>query len=556
MTAISTAAPAPGPAPGPGELPRRQLMAIIGGLLMAALLAALDQTVVVTAMRTIADDLDGLHLQAWVSTGYLITSTATIPLYGKLGDLFGRRRVILFAISIFVVGSVLCGLAVSMYTLAGARAVQGLGAGGLLSIVSAIVGDIVPARERGRYQGYFVSVYIVSSLLGPLTGGFFAEHGHLLGISGWRWAFLVNIPIGLTALAIVFRVLRIPETPRRARVDWLGAVTLTVAVVPILIVLAQGQDWGWGSARVLVLAGVGLLGLVSFVLVQRRMGAEALVPTEFFRNRSFTVGTAATLLVGLCMLGVLVTLPLYLQIVKGTSPTEAGLMLITLTVAMMIGSMLAGRYMDRTGRYKIVPVVGSLVMAVGLMLFQTIGADTAVWQTGCYMAVFGFGLGLCTHTLTLAVQNSLPARHIGVATASQTFARQIGGMIGVATFLSVLFSTVRDRIGDAFRAVRSTPELVAAAADPAVRANPANQPVLRALSDGSVDRIPLDDSSFIAHLDERLARPIHIGFAESMSWVFLIACAVALIGFVLLLFLEERPLSTQSHLAARNSGDA
>jgi EmrB/QacA subfamily drug resistance transporter len=548
----NTAAPANLPAPPPsGELSRRNLIAIISGLLMATLLSSLDQTVVVTAMRTIADDLSGLRLQAWVTTAYLITTTVSIPLYGKFGDLYGRRRVMLTAMAVFVAGSALCGLAGSMYALAGARAIQGIGAGGLLSIVVAVIGDIVPAREQARYQAYFIPVYAVASLLGPLVGGFFAGHAHLLGITGWRWAFLINLPIGIAALAVVAKVLRIPHTPVHHRIDWLGAGLLLAAAVPVLTVLTQGRDWGWGSARVLGLSAMGVLALVAFVLVERRMGDDALLPASFFASRAFTIGTAVCLVIGAGMLGVLVTLPLYLQIAKGGSPTQAGLMLLSLTIAMMLGSGLCGRFISATGRYKIIPVVGSGLMVVGLLLFRTITVDTPLWLTGCYMAGFGVGLGFCTQPLTLAVQNSLPSRHMGVATGSAMFARQIGGTIGTAVLLSVLFSTVRDRITDALHAASSTSDFAAALHDPAVLANSANRPVLEAAASGSASGLSLDDTSFLAHVDPRLARPLAVGFSESMSWVFLVGAAVVLVGFVLLLFLRETPLATTSALATR-----
>ncbi|MGH3646417.1 MAG: MDR family MFS transporter [Micromonosporaceae bacterium] len=542
----------PTPLPGATGLTHRQILTIVGGLMMAMLLAALDQTVVVTAMRTIADDLNGLSLQAWVTTSYLITSTVTAPLYGKFGDLYGRRRLILIAMSIFIAGSVLCGLAGSVYQLAGARAIQGLGAGGLFTLVLAIVGDLVSPREQARYQGYFVAVFAFSSLLGPVVGGFFASQDTLLGVSGWRWVFLVNVPVGLAALTVVAKVLRIPHAVRRHRIDWLGAAAFTAAIAPLLVVLEQGREWGWGSPRVLALVGVGLLALVGFVLAERAMGEDALLPLGFFRNRAFAVGNAVSLVVGVGMFGGLVTLPLYLQIVKGASPTESGLMLLALTLAMLVSSVVCAQTISRTGRYKVLPVAGAALMVASLALLWTIGADTPLWQAGVYMAMFGFGLGGCTQPLVIAVQNSLPSRHLGIATGSVTFFRQVGGTIGAAVFLSLLFATVRERITAAAR----TPEFLSAVRDPAVRADPANQPVVDAVDQGRLGELSLENSSFIGQLDPRLAKPFQIGFAESMSGAFLIAFAVVLIGFVLALFLKELPLSAQSGIAAREEEQA
>src|SRR5215207_3211047 len=286
---MTTAAPAA--APRAGELSHRQILTILAGLMMAMLLAALDQTIVATSIRTIADDLNGLSLQAWATTAYLITATVTTPLYGKLSDLYGRKPLILIAMSVFLVGSVLCGMSDSMLELAAYRAVQGLGAGGLFSLVLAIIADIVPPRERARYQGYFLAVFGTSSVLGPVVGGFFAGSEEILGITGWRWVFLVNVPIGLAALLVVTRVLNIPHLRREHRIDWPGAIALTVALVPLLLVAEQGREWGWTSARSLAMFAIGAIGLVAFVLAERRIGDDALIPLRFFANPTFSVSS-------------------------------------------------------------------------------------------------------------------------------------------------------------------------------------------------------------------------------------------------------------------------
>jgi EmrB/QacA subfamily drug resistance transporter len=338
------------------EATHRQVMVVLSGLLLGMFLAALDQTIVTTAMRTIADRLEGQTSQAWVTTAYLVTSTITVPLYGKLSDMYGRRPFYVAAIAVFVVGSVLCGTAQSVYELAAWRAVQGLGAGGLMSLAFAIVGDLVPPRERGRYQAWFMSVFAVSSVLGPVLGGALAGTGTLLGIDGWRWVFLVNVPSGLVALAVVLRNLRLPRRRSEHRVDVLGAVLLALAVVPVLLVAEQGREWGWASALSLSLCVLSAVSLVAFVIWQRRMRDEAVLPLRMFASRTFAVSTAVSLLIGAAMFGGLVVLPLYLQIVRGSSPTSAGLQLVPLMVGIILTSAVVGRVMMRTGRYKAFPV--------------------------------------------------------------------------------------------------------------------------------------------------------------------------------------------------------
>ena len=539
------------PAPS-GEMTHREVLVIMSGLMMALLLAALDQTIIASSMRVVADDLNGLSMQAWATTAYLITATVTTPLYGKLSDLYGRKPLMMIAMSVFLVGSVLSGFATSMYELAAFRAVQGLGAGGLFSLVLAIIGDIVSPRERARYQGYFLAVFGTSSVLGPVLGGFFAGSGEILGITGWRWVFLINVPLGLAAMAVVVKVLNIPHTRREHRIDWPGALALTVGLVPLLVVAEQGRGWGWTSGRSLSMIIVGVLGLIAFVLAERRIGDDALIPLKHFRNPTFSVGNAAGVVIGMGMFGGLAALPLYLQIVKGASPTEAGLMLLPMTLGIMIGSVASGQAISRTGRYKAFPIVGCALMVVGLLLFSGVGVDTPLWLTGVYMLIFGLGLGGNMQTLTLAVQSSLPPQDMGVATSSATFFRQMGGTLGTAVFLSILFSTVGDKIGNAFRTLAPTPEFQAALHDPAVLANPANQPVLGPLANGqSLGGGSIDDSSFIDQLDPRLAKPFLVGFSDSMSTVFLVAAGIVVIGFALVIFLREIPLSNQSGLVAR-----
>jgi EmrB/QacA subfamily drug resistance transporter len=558
MTSTAAAAPhrsSPGPAPGP--FTHRQILTIFSGLMLGIMLAALDQTIVSTAIRTIADDLHGLNIQAWATTAYLITATISTPLYGKLSDLYGRRPLFLTAISVFTVGSVLCTISTSMYELAAFRAFQGLGAGGLMSLALAIIGDIVPPRERARYQGYILAVFGTASVIGPLVGGAFAGAGTILGIAGWRWVFLVNVPIAVAALLVVTRVLNLPHTRREHRIDWRGAVALAVGVVPVLLVAEQGRDWGWGSAPAIGCYALAAAGLIGFAIAERWIGDEALLPLRLFRNGVFAVTSAGCLIIGMGMFGGLVLIPLYLQIVKGSSPTGAGLLLLPLMAGIIVGSVVSGQLISRTGRYKILPVVGAALLTVALLLLGLrVGVDTSLWEVDLYMALFGLGLGGCLQVLIMAAQNAVPARDMGVATASATFFRQMGGTLGVAVFLSILFSTAGSKIMGAFRAIARTPQFQSALVDPAVRANPANDVVRQIVraganggSAGNAGGV-LQDSSFLRHIDPRLARPFLVGFSDAMDEVFLVAAGVMFLAFVLLLFLEEVPLRNQSGIEA------
>ncbi|MDQ1657188.1 MAG: hypothetical protein QOD41_2271 [Cryptosporangiaceae bacterium] len=539
------------------QLTHRQILQVLSGLMLGMFLAALDQTIVASAIRTIGDDLHGLSVQAWVTTAYLITATITTPLYGKLSDIYGRKPFFLAAITIFILGSAACAFATSMYMLAAFRAVQGLGAGGLFSLALAIIGDIVAPRERARYQGYFLAVFGTSSVLGPVIGGFFAGADKILGVTGWRWVFLVNVPIGILALAVVARVLNVPHTRRDHRIDWLGALTITISLVPLLTVAEQGRDWGWGSGRSLGCFAVGAAGLLAFVLAERRAGEDALIPLRMFQNRTFSVVAASSVVVGMGMFGAIAMLPLYLQIVRGATPTKAGLLLLPLTAGIMFSSVLSGQLISRTGRYKIFPVLGTALMIAGLLLLHTVGVDTPFWHTAIYMTIFGLGLGNLLQPVTLAVQNAMPPRDIGVATSSATFFRQMGGTAGTAVFLSVLFSTVGDNIKKAFEAAAKTPEFRKVVSDPAVAADPASRAVLGAVKNGgAVSGSLLDDTSFLQHLNPVLARPFKVGFSESMDLVFLLGAAILVIGFVIVLFLPELPLRTTSAMATRDDGSA
>src|SRR3954471_16668378 len=377
-----------------GGLTHRQILTVLSGLMLGMFLASLDQTIVSTAMRTIADHLNGQTQQAWVTTAYLVTSTVSTPLYGKLSDIYGRKPFYLFAISIFVIGSMLCGFAHSIYELAGYRALQGIGAGGLMSLAFAIVGDMVPPRERGRYQGYFMSVFATSSVLGPVLGGFFAGQETLLGIDGWRWIFYINVPIGLAALTVVARNLSLPSRRSDHRIDFLGAGLLTVGVVPLLLIAEKGREWGWGSPLTVSLITVGFVALALFIPREHRMGEEAILPLRVFRNRIFNVASTTSFLVGAVMFGGLTAVPLYLQIVRGKSPTAAGLLMVPFMLGIVVTSQASGRIMGHTGRYKIFPIIGTATMSVAMFLFSTLRYDSPIWHAELFMVLMGLGLGL------------------------------------------------------------------------------------------------------------------------------------------------------------------
>jgi EmrB/QacA subfamily drug resistance transporter len=529
-----------------GGLTHKQIMTVLSGLMLGMFLAALDQMIVSTAIRTIGDDLDGLSLQAWVTTAFLITSTIATPMYGKLSDIYGRKPLYLFAIVVFVLGSALCGLSQSMYMLAAFRAFQGIGAGGLMSLALAIIGDIIPPRERARYQGYFMAVFATSSVLGPVIGGFFAGTANIFGITGWRWIFYINVPIGIAAFLVITRVLHVDHHRRDHRIDIWGATALIVGLVPLLIVAEQGREWGWGSPAALACYLVGAFGIAWFVQTEGRMGDEALLPLKLFRNGVFALGSGQSFVIGIGMFGGMMSIPLYLQIVKGASPTKAGLLILPMVAGIMSASLLAGQVTSRTGRYKLFPVIGSALLVIGLALMSTIGADTPLWTTDLFMLLFGAGLGMNMQTIVLAMQNAVPPRDMGVSTAAVTFFRQVGGTLGTAVFLSILFTSAAREIPHEYAAAQHTPAFQAAAH--------AHADQLHSLQLGGGGN--LNDTSFLKSLDPVLAHPYLVGFSNAMDLVFMVGAGVLVIAFVLSLFMKEVPLRTLSGAQARRADEA
>jgi len=587
-------------------LDRRQILFIIFGLMAAMFLSSLNQTVVGTSMRTIADDLGRQDLQAWATTAFLITSTITTPIYGKLSDLFGRRPLFIVAIVLFLAGSLLCGIADSMPELAAYRAVQGLGAGGLMALPLTIMGDILAPRERAKYQGYFLAVFGISSVLGPLIGGLFAGQEEILYTDGWRWVFFVNLPIGVVALALVLAFLHVPRHPHgRIRIDWWGAVTIVIGIVPLLLVAEQGREWGWASPLALTCYVVGVVGLIAFVLIQRAMGDDALLPLKLFRSSTFSMATVLGVLVGFGMFGAMMSLPLYLQLVDGASPTEAGWFMLPLVLGLMISSIASGQIIARTGRYRIFPIIGTALLTGSFAFLASVAHyDTPVWVIMIGMLGVGLGLGQLMQTLTLASQNAVGPRDMGVATSASTFFRQMGGTVGVAVIFSVLFSRLPETISAAFGKTDLVRAALDAALDPAVAAAPQNAAIMDAvyapivdqvtaqlppgvdLADdavrgGVVDRIvdAFDpsasagsgslgtslngDTSFLNTADPALSAPFLDGFANATVTVFWLGAAVVAAAFVLSFFLRAEPLREKSAVqeahdarVARNAAEA
>lgn len=539
-----------------GEMTPKQIWIVLIGLMSGMFLAALDQSIVATAIRTIADDLDGLNLQAWATTAYLITTTVSTPLYGKLGDIYGRRYLFLIAISIFMIGSVAAGFATTMIELASFRALQGIGGGGLFSLALTIVADIVPPRERAKYQGMFLAVFGTSSLVGPVVGGLFAGIDEFLFIDGWRWVFLINVPIGALALFMVYSFLHVPHTPLKQKIDFMGAAAIVLAVVPLLLILEQGRNWGWGSDIAYLLYSMSAVGLVSFILIERRMGESALIPLRIFKISTFSITAFMGILIGMGMFGALLVIPLILQVGFDSTPTQAGFQMLPMVGGIFTASILSGRITSATGKYRIFLNTGTATMIIGyLYLFFLVTPELPYWIMAIGMFFVGFGLGQLLQTTTVATQNAVEPKNIGVATSSVVFFRQMGGTLGATIFLSILFSRVTDSIQGAFARPGIQSELNAALNDPSVVADPKNTEILKILNGDQSVATVTEDSSFLIGVDERLSAPFTIGFVEAASPLFALGASVLIVAFIASWFVKEIPLRTKS-VAQERAEDA
>jgi EmrB/QacA subfamily drug resistance transporter len=424
-------------------LTHRQIMVIFSGLMLALLLAALDQTIVSTALLTIVNDLDRANGSAempWVVTAYLLSSTAVAPIYGKLADLYGPKKIFIFSILLFLLGSVLSGMSANMPELIAFRAVQGLGGGGLMALVFTIIGQVVTPAERGRYQGYFTATFMFAMVIGPLIGGFFTDHSHIFGISGWRWIFYVNLPIGAIALAVISAVLHVTETHVKHKIDYTGAALITIAACGLLLgtqLGANGQE-PWGSWQVVSLFAVGGALTALFVFWEAKVASEPIIPMHLFRNQVFSVSNAMALVVGITMMGSLIYLSVYLQFVVGYSPTGAGLAILPMMLGVGPAAMITGIAISKIGKYKPFPIVGSAIAVLGMFLMSRLGVHTSALDRGLYMLILGLGLGMTMPVLTLAVQNALPFKDIGTGTSSNLFFRNMGSSFGTAIFGAIL----------------------------------------------------------------------------------------------------------------------
>ncbi|MFE3384201.1 MFS transporter [Streptomyces anulatus] len=500
--------PPAGPAPGPdaAEISPRKVRMVFLGLMLTLLLAALDQMIVATALPKIVGELHGLEKMSWAVTAYLLASTIVLPLYGKLGDLFGRKGVFQFAIVVFIIGSALAGWSRTMDELIAFRAVQGIGGGGLMIGVQAIIADIVPARERGRYMGLIGAVFGLASVAGPLLGGFFTDH------ASWRWCFYINVPFGLVTLAVIAVVLKLPRPAVRPRLDVLGAVLLAVASTCLVLVTSWGgTEYAWGSTTILGLAAGAVVTTVLFVAAEHR-AAEPIIPLRLFRDSVFNVTGLVGAVVGIALFGAASYLPTYLQMVDGASATESGLLMLPMMMGIVGGSIVSGQLITRTGRYRIYPILGSAVSVVGMWLLSLLEADTSPLAYSFYQAVLGIGIGLVMSVLVLAVQNSVRPSDLGTATSANNYFRQIGGSVGAAIFGTLFAGRLSDALGVRLPAGAELPD-------------------------------PESITPQIVHAMEPALRDAYIqAYVDAMPRIFLYLVPVLVLGLILAFFLKEKPL--------------
>ena len=502
----------------------RRILVILFALMLGMFLAALDQSIVSTALPTIAGDLHNLNELSWVVTSYLITSTISLPLWGKLGDLFGRKKFFQLAILIFLAGSILSGLSHSMVQLICFRAIQGVGAGGLMVGSQAIIGDVIPPRQRGRYMGYFGIVFGLSSVLGPLAGGWFTQH------VSWRWIFYINIPIGICALIAIAIVLQIPVNRVAHKIDYWGMSLLSSGVVCMILLLTWGgTQYAWSSSEIIGLGLASLILLGTFCLVEMKV-IEPIISLKLFNNRTFSAASAVGFVIGFTMFGSIVYLPLYLQVVHGASPTKSGLELLPMVVGMLITFVLSGQLVTRTGRYKIFPILGSAVVGLGLVALSRLGPNTVFTYAAIGMFIVGLGLGLVMQVLVVAVQNAVPHSQLGTATATATFFRSIGGAFGVA----VLGDVFNNRLLHGLRATLSTIQLSHLVKGGSVAINPAQ-----------ISRLPIAERTLVIH-----------AFSHTLQTVFLFAIPFAALAFALSWIMKEIPLRTNAHVSTEVIFDA
>jgi len=518
----------------PKTLTHKEIMFVLSGLMVGMLLAALDQTIVSTALKSIVEDFDGLTHYTWVVTAYLLTSTASTPLYGKISDLYGRRPVFQFAIITFLIGSFAAGAATSMTQLIAFRAVQGLGAGGLMSLTFVIIGDIISPRERGKYQGYFGGVWGLSSVAGPLLGGYFSDHAQILGVTGWRWIFYINLPFGIAALIITSMSLHIPKVKREHSIDYLGALLLVSGVSALLLgISVYGPQDGWQSSKTL-LTLASALALILLFIFQESRAKEPILPLTLFKNHTFSVTSVMAFIIGAGMFGAIVMLPLYLQIVKGDSATSAGLKLIPFMIGIVAMSIVSGKMITKHGHYKRFPIIGLALMTVGLAMLSTLTEATPFWQLSIYSILIGAGLGFSMQTIVIALQNAVDFKDLGVATSANTFFRSIGATMGVALFGTVYASRLAHNLPIEIEKLR--------ASNPAalVGATPEKFVALK------------ENTAVLKTFTPELQVGIINAFVNSFHIVFLTAVPITVIGFFIAFMLRETPLRTGvGHQAAK-----